>query len=59
MRSQAAYRPTAMTYASLNGLKTYYETRGAGRPIVLLHGGLMTIDLNWGPLLEPLWRAGR
>jgi pimeloyl-ACP methyl ester carboxylesterase len=43
-----------MTYASVNGLKLYYETRGTGRPLVLLHGGLMTIDLNFGSLLEPL-----
>jgi pimeloyl-ACP methyl ester carboxylesterase len=43
-----------MTYASVNGLQLYYETRGTGRPLVLLHGGLMTIDLNFGPLLEPL-----
>jgi pimeloyl-ACP methyl ester carboxylesterase len=43
-----------MTYAPVNGLHIYYETRGAGRPLVLLHGGLLTIDLNWGPLLEPL-----
>jgi len=43
-----------MTYASVNGLELYYEVRGSGRPLVLLHGGLMTIDLNFGPLLEPL-----
>src|SRR5690349_4358087 len=43
-----------MTYAPLNGLQLYYEIRGSGRPLVLLHGGLMTIDLNFGPLLEPL-----
>jgi pimeloyl-ACP methyl ester carboxylesterase len=43
-----------VTYASMNGLRLYYETRGTGRPLVLLHGGLMTIDLNFGPLLEPL-----
>ena len=43
-----------MTYALVNGLQLYYETRGSGRPLVLLHGGLMTIDLNFGPLLEPL-----
>lgn len=47
-----------MTYASVNGLQLYYETRGSGRPLVLLHGGLMTIDLNFGPVLEPL-AAGR
>jgi len=43
-----------MTYASVNGLQLYYEIRGSGRPLVVLHGGLMTIDLNFGPLLEPL-----
>jgi pimeloyl-ACP methyl ester carboxylesterase len=47
-----------MTYAPVNGLQLYYEVRGSGRPLVLLHGGLMTIDLNFGPLLEPL-AAGR
>jgi pimeloyl-ACP methyl ester carboxylesterase len=43
-----------MAYAPANGLQLYYETRGSGRPLVLLHGGLLTIDLNFGPLLEPL-----
>jgi pimeloyl-ACP methyl ester carboxylesterase len=43
-----------MTYAPVNGLQLYYETHGAGAPLVLLHGGLLTIDLNFGPLLEPL-----
>jgi pimeloyl-ACP methyl ester carboxylesterase len=43
-----------MTYASVNGLQLYYEIRGSGRPLVLLHGGLLTIDLNFGPILGPL-----
>src|SRR5215472_14088482 len=43
-----------MTYAPVNGLQLYYEIRGSGRPLVLLHGGLLTIDLTFGPLLEPL-----
>lgn len=43
-----------MTYAPVNGQQLYYEIHGRGRPLVLLHGGLMTIDLNFGPLLEPL-----
>jgi pimeloyl-ACP methyl ester carboxylesterase len=54
MSWRAAYRHTAMTYTSVNGLQLYYETHGSGRPLVLLHGGLLTIDLNFGPLLEPL-----
>ncbi len=47
-----------MTYAPVNGLQLYYEIHGSGRPLVLLHGGLLTIDLSFGPLLEPL-AAGR
>ena len=43
-----------MAYASVNGLQLYHEIRGSGRPLVLLHGGLLTIDLNFGPLLGPL-----
>ena len=43
-----------MAYAPVNGLQLYYEKHGSGRPLVLLHGGLMTIDLNFGPLIEPL-----
>jgi pimeloyl-ACP methyl ester carboxylesterase len=40
-------------YAPVNGLRMYYEIHGAGKPLVLLHGGLMTISL-WGPILEAL-----
>jgi pimeloyl-ACP methyl ester carboxylesterase len=43
-----------MTYASVNGQELYYETRGSGRPLVLLHGGLMTAELSFAPLLAPL-----
>src|SRR4051794_17622262 len=43
-----------MAYASVNGIDLYYELHGTGRPLVLLHGGLMTIDLNWAELLGPL-----
>jgi pimeloyl-ACP methyl ester carboxylesterase len=47
-----------MTYAPVNGLELYYEIHGRGKPLVLLHGGVQTIDLTFGPLLEPL-AAGR
>ena len=43
-----------MTYASVNGLRLYHEIHGRGRPLVLLHGGLHTIGLTFGPLLGPL-----
>ena len=31
-------------YATVNGLKMYYEIHGTGRPLVLLHGGFMVIE---------------
>ena len=31
-------------YAPINGLNMYYEIHGSGRPLVLLHGGFMTIE---------------
>jgi pimeloyl-ACP methyl ester carboxylesterase len=43
-----------MTYAPVNGLQLYYEVHGRGRPIVLLHGGLTTIDISFGSVLAPL-----
>ena len=32
-------------YADINGLKYYYEITGKGEPLLLLHGGLGSIDL--------------
>jgi pimeloyl-ACP methyl ester carboxylesterase len=58
MSSALARRHGAMAYASVNGLQLYYETHGSGRPLVLLHGGVQTVDLSFGPMLEPL-AAGR
>src|SRR6059036_264849 len=42
-----------MTYADVNGIKLYYEIHGAGRPLVLLHGGLGAIEM-FGPNLTAL-----
>jgi pimeloyl-ACP methyl ester carboxylesterase len=33
-------------YATANGVRTYYEVRGDGEPVVLLHGGGVTAD-SW------------
>jgi pimeloyl-ACP methyl ester carboxylesterase len=42
-------------YADVNGLEMYYEIHGSGgHPLVLLHGGLVTIDLIFGQLLPVL-----
>jgi pimeloyl-ACP methyl ester carboxylesterase len=40
-------------YASVNGLKMYYEIHGAGDPLVLLHGGVGGIGM-FGPNLPQL-----
>ncbi|MEU1126866.1 alpha/beta hydrolase [Streptomyces sp. NPDC005899] len=36
-------------YVDLAGVRTWYETEGAGDPLVLLHGGFCTND-TWGEL---------
>ena len=35
------------SYASVNGLKMYYEIQGAGKPLVLLHGGMVTLEYSF------------
>jgi pimeloyl-ACP methyl ester carboxylesterase len=40
-------------YADVNGIAFYYEIHGAGRPLVLLHGGLGAIEM-FGPNLPAL-----
>ena len=42
-------------YAPVNGLQMYYELHGAGgTPLLLLHGGLFNIDLQFGRLIPGL-----
>lgn len=45
-------------YATVNGLRMYYEVhgtmRGTGRPLVLLHGGGSTIETTFGRVLPAL-----
>lgn len=40
-------------YAEVNGINLYYETHGAGRPMILLHGGLGSGEM-FGPVLPAL-----
>jgi pimeloyl-ACP methyl ester carboxylesterase len=47
-------KPKASGYAPVNGIKVYYETFGEGKPVILLHGAFMTIDMNWGELIPQL-----
>jgi pimeloyl-ACP methyl ester carboxylesterase len=40
-------------YAEVNGINLYYEIHGAGRPLVLLHGGLGSGEM-FGPVMPQL-----
>lgn len=54
----APARTVAGHYATVNGMRMYYElhgvTRGAGRPLVLLHGGGSTIETTFGRVIPAL-----
>lgn len=43
-------------YASIGPLRMYYEVHGAGAPVLLIHGGVSTIDTSFGAIL-PVVRA--
>jgi pimeloyl-ACP methyl ester carboxylesterase len=46
-------------YVDVNGVHMYYEISGEGRPLVLLHGGMLSIDLNFAGLIPTLARKHR
>ena len=41
-------------YATVNGLRMYYEIHGSGKPLVLIHGGGSTIQTTFGRILPLL-----
>ena len=45
---------TQTGYAPVNGLEMYYEVHGSGRPLVLLHGNLSTIGVDFGGIIPSL-----
>jgi pimeloyl-ACP methyl ester carboxylesterase len=47
----------AGAYATVGPLRMWYDDRGQGSPVVLLHGGLMTVDATFGSAVGRL--AGR
>ena len=51
--SNATSKEIQGRYASVNGLKMYYEIHGIGDPLVLLHGGVGGIEM-FGPNLPAL-----
>jgi pimeloyl-ACP methyl ester carboxylesterase len=48
--------PVETGYVPVNGLRMYYEIHGSGEgtPLLLLHGGLFDIDLQFGHVLPDL-----
>lgn len=57
MTEQTSPAPSAPQsgLAPVNGLEMYYEIHGSGgTPLLLLHGGLFNIDLQFGELLPSL-----
>ena len=52
--SQPAGPPAETGYVDVNGLHMYYESYGDRSPLVLLHGGMLTIDLNFATLIPTL-----
>lgn len=50
--ARAPLTPVSSGYADVNRIKLYHEIYGQGEPLVLLHGGLMTIG-EMSTLLEP------
>jgi pimeloyl-ACP methyl ester carboxylesterase len=45
---------TTSGYVDVNGLHMYYEVQGEGSPLVLLHGGVQSIDLSFAGLIPQL-----
>lgn len=50
---QAVGTPDTSGYVAANGINYWFEIRGTGEPLLLLHGGLYTTDM-FGPVLEKL-----
>jgi pimeloyl-ACP methyl ester carboxylesterase len=53
-----AASPVTRHSVDVNGASLYYEERGAGAPLLLIHGGLMSSAM-WEPLLPALVPAFR
>lgn len=56
----AQNRDAKGNYVSVNGLKMYYEIQGAGKPLVLLHGGMVTIETSFDrtrPAFNKVWKT--
>src|SRR5215471_5627992 len=48
--SNAANKDALGSYAAVNGLNMYYEIHGSGKPLVMLHGSLDSMNGLMGAL---------
>ena len=53
LATMALAAPTKSGHLEVNGVNYYYEIHGKGEPLLLLHGGLGSIDM-FGPVLPAL-----
>src|SRR2546426_6182840 len=53
--AQAGPAPRKGHISASDGVNYYYEIHGQGQPLLLLHGGLFSIDM-FGPILPALAR---
>lgn len=51
--------PGISDYAKVNGVNMYYEVHGKGAPILLIHGGVCTIELCFSALVDHLKASRR
>src|SRR5690348_15181864 len=51
--AQAPSKPQRTGYVEANGVDYYYEIHGRGQPLLLLHGGLGSLD-RFAPILPQL-----
>lgn len=49
--------PATGNYAPIHGLDMYYETHGNGRPLVMLHGNLSNIEVDFGAMIPAFARS--
>lgn len=49
----AVSKPSASGYVQAGGIDYYYEVRGEGEPLLLLHGGLGSVDM-FAPIMPAL-----
>lgn len=54
----ARLKPVRTGYVPANGINYYYEVYGRGAPLLLLHGGLGSIEM-FGPMIPALVAKGR